>query len=211
MTVHHDPKIDDADISDVDEVDTPSDEQSTPRHWLRVSNRWMRAGRRWLRRRLARWRLILLAVAVVVAVGVATGLFFFQYRPDHQTDNVAARAALTAASEDAVAVLSYSPDSIDHDLAVANSHLTGQFGRYFRDFSKQFVAPAVREQDVKASATVLRAAVSQLHPDSAVVLLFIHQTTTSKDKPEPALTSSNVRVTLTKVNGSWLMSGFEPI
>jgi Mce-associated membrane protein len=63
---------------------------------------------------------------------------------------------------------------------------------------------------VKASATVLRAAVVEIHPDSAVVLLFVHQTTTRKEKPEPVLTTNSVRVTLTKVNGSWLISKFEP-
>jgi Mce-associated membrane protein len=52
--------------------------------------------------------------------------------------------------------------------------------------------------------------VVDLHPDSAVVLLFIHQTTTSKEKPEPILTANSVRVTLTKVNGSWLIAKFEP-
>jgi len=33
---------------------------------------------------------------------------------------------------------------------------------------------------VKASAGVQRAAVSELHPNSAVVLVFIHQTTTKR-------------------------------
>jgi Mce-associated membrane protein len=63
---------------------------------------------------------------------------------------------------------------------------------------------------VKASASVLRAAVADMHPNSAVVLLFVHQTTSSKDKPDPVLGSNNVRVTLTKVSGSWLIAKFEP-
>lgn len=43
-----------------------------------------------------------------------------------------------------------------------------------------------------------------------MVLVFIHQATTTKDRPEPVLTTSSVRVTLTKVEGSWLISRFEP-
>ncbi len=153
----------------------------------------------------------MLALTAVAAVGSTAGLFFFQYRPDQQTDDVAAHAAITAASEGAVAVLSYSPANVDEDVATARAHLTGEFLRYYRNFGQHFLAPAVRQNNVTASATVMRAAVAQLHPDSAVVLLFVHQTTTSGDKPQPVVTSSNVRVTLAKVNGAWLISEFEPV
>jgi Mce-associated membrane protein len=58
---------------------------------------------------------------------------------------------------------------------------------------------------------VVQSALSELHPDRAVVLLFINQSTTSTDKPEPAQTSSSVLVSLSKVNGSWLISKFDPV
>jgi Mce-associated membrane protein len=159
---------------------------------------------------LARWRHISLIVVVVAAVGLAGALFFVQYRPNQQTDDVAAHAAIKAASEGTVALLSYSPETLDNDVAAGKSHLTGELLRYFTGFSQYFVAPAVRQQRVKASASVLRAAVADMHPNSAVVLLFVHQTTSSKDKPDPVLSTNNVRVTLTKVNGSWLIAKFEP-
>ncbi|HEU4361675.1 MAG TPA: twin-arginine translocation pathway signal [Mycobacterium sp.] len=205
MTVDQEQQVDDADSTDDLGVDDAGREDTG------VRKRWLGATVGWMRGRLVRWRLILLTVAVVAAVGLAAGLFFFQYRPDQQTDNAAAHAVIAAASEGSVAILSYTPATVDNDLAVAQSHLTGEFGRYYREFGQHYVAPAVRQQDVKASATVLRAGVSELRPDSAVVLLFIHQTTISKDKPQPLLTSSNVRATLTKVSGSWLISQFEPI
>jgi Mce-associated membrane protein len=163
-----------------------------------------------IRALLARWRLISLIVAVVASVGVAGALFFVQYRPNQQTDDVAAHAAIMAASEGTVALLSYSPETLDNDVAAGKSHLTGELLRYFTGFSQYFVAPAVRQQRVKASASVLRAAVADMHPNSAVILLFVHQTTSSKDKPDPVLSTNNVRVTLTKVSGSWLIAKFEP-
>jgi Mce-associated membrane protein len=175
----------------------------TPRRAISFSWRGIRA-------LLARWRLISLIVAVVAAVGLAGALFFAQYRPNQQTDEVAAHAAIKAASDGTVALLSYSPETLDSDVAAGKSHLTGELLRYFTGFSQYFVAPAVRQQRVKASASVLRAAVADMHPNSAVVLLFVHQTTSSKDKPDPVLSTNNVRVTLTKVNGSWLIAKFEP-
>jgi Mce-associated membrane protein len=50
-----------------------------------------------------------------------------------------------------------------------------------------------------------------MHPDRAVVLLFVNQVTTSKDRPDPALAASSVLVTLTKEQGRWLISEFNPV
>jgi Mce-associated membrane protein len=154
---------------------------------------------------------MLAAVLVVAATGVAIGLFFIQYRPDRQIDDAAAHQAIQAASDGAVALLSYSYDSLDRDFANAKSHLTGNFLASFDTIAQQGVAPTAREGQLTATAKVLRAAVSELHPDSAVVLVFAEQTTTSKKSPQPVKTASGVLVTLTKVKGSWLIAKFDPL
>ena len=158
-----------------------------------------------------KWRSILLVASVIAAVGLATGLFFLQYRPDRQLDDAAAHRAIQAASDGAVASLSYSTDHMDRDFANAKSHLTGEFLAYYDTFTKQVVAPAVQQKQITQTATVVRAAVSELHPDSAVVLVFLNETTTGKDKPQPLTTPSSVRITLTKVNSSWLISKLDPV
>jgi len=166
--------------------------------------------RRWARRCLVRWRSIVATVLVVAAVGVAAGLFFILYRPDRQIDDAAAQRAIQAASDGAVTLLSYSYDNLDRDFATAKSHLTGDFLAYYRKFSEQIAAGAQQGQ-LTATAKVIRAAVSDLHRDSAVVLVFVDQTTASKQKPEPVKANSSVLVTLTKVNGSWLIANFDPV
>jgi Mce-associated membrane protein len=165
---------------------------------------------RGIRALLARWRLISIIVAVVVSIGLASAVFFVQYRPNQQTGDVAVRTVIKAASDGAVALLSYSPENLDNDVAAGKSHLTGELLRYFTGFSQYFVTPAVRQQGIKASASVLRAAAVDMRPSSAMVLLFVHQTTSSRDKPDPILSTNSVRVTLTKINGSWLIAKFEP-
>jgi Mce-associated membrane protein len=159
---------------------------------------------------LVHWRPILLTASVIAAVGLAACLFVLQYRPDRQIDDAAARRAIQAASDGAVATLSYSSESIDRDFARARSHLTGEFLAYYDKFTKDIVMPTVKEKHLAQTAAVVRAAVSELHPHSAVVLVFLNETTTSKDKREPLQTPSSVRITLTKVNGSWLISKFDP-
>ena len=152
----------------------------------------------------------LLTVLVVTSLSVLGGLFWFSYKPDRDVDPAAAKSVIAAATDGTVAMLSYSPDTLEHDFSVARSHLTGEFLSYYDSFSKQVVAPAAQQKSVKTSAVVLRSALTEFHPDSAIVLLFINQSTRSKDQPEPTTTSSSVLVTLTKADGTWLISQFNP-
>jgi Mce-associated membrane protein len=151
-------------------------------------------------------------VAVLIAAGALTGwLYFAQYRPDQQTDQRVAESVLSAAKDGSVALLSYSPDSLDRDFTAAKSRLTGDFLSYYTQFTQDIVTPAAKEKSVKTTAAVVRAAVSRLDPGSAEVLVFINQNTTSKENPDGAFAMSAVKVGLTKINGSWLISSFDPV
>jgi Mce-associated membrane protein len=153
----------------------------------------------------------LLAVVLVASAGVAAWLYFSQYRPDQQIDAAVSKTALDAATNGTVALLSYSPDSLDKDFASAKSHLTGDFLSYYTQFTEQIVTPAAQQKSVKTTASVVRAAVSELQPNSAVVLVFVNQTTTSKENPDGAFAVSSVKVSLNKVDGTWLISSFDPV
>jgi Mce-associated membrane protein len=154
----------------------------------------------------------LLAVLVVISVALLGWSLYSLYLPDRETDAAAAKSALSAASDGTVAVLSYSPDTVDRDFTSAKSHLTGDFLKYYEQFTQQIVGPAAKQKGVKTTAVVLRSALTgELHPDSAVVLLFVNQTTQSKDRPEPTMTSSSVLATMTKADGKWLISSFNPV
>ncbi|OCB25073.1 hypothetical protein A5674_21955 [Mycobacterium malmoense] len=201
MTVEHGPSLDGTHTEPSDGSPAASRDNRT-------------AGiRRRLRRCAARWRSIIAIIATVVvaaAVGTAIGLYFHLYRPDQQVGDAAAHRAIRTASDGAVAVLSYAPDTLNHDFAKAKSYLTGNFLAYYSKFTEQIAALA-QQKHVTETAQVVRAAVSELHPDSAVVLVFINQTATTKEKPQPQTTASIALVTLTKVKGSWLISKLDPL
>jgi Mce-associated membrane protein len=198
MTVEHDASVDGTETTPSGETDPPP-----------ATNR-LATVNRWARRCLARWRSIVATLLVVSAVGVAAGMYFTLYRPDQQVGEAAAHRAIQVASDGSVAVLSYAPDNLDRSFAKAKSYLTGNFLAYYTKFTEQIAAIAQQKQ-VTETAQVVRAAVSELHPDSAVVLVFINQTATSKAKPEPQTTASSARVTVTKVKGSWLISQLDPL
>lgn len=152
-----------------------------------------------------------LAVLAIAVAAIAVTLWSTQYRTDSHLDDAAARSAVDAATSGTVALLSYAPDTVDTDFASAKTHLTGDFLAYYSQFTQQIVAPAAKDKSIATDAAVVRAAVAELAQDRAVVLVFINQTTTSAEKPDPAMTASSVRVTLTKVDDSWRISQFEPV
>ncbi len=120
--------------------------------------------------------------------------------PARKRTTTAANVALDAAKTGTVALLSYSPESLDKDFAAAKSHLTGDFLSYYTQFTQQIVTPAAKQKSVKTAASVVRAAVSDMHPDSAVVLVFINQNTISKENPDGSFAASAVKVGLKKIN-----------
>lgn len=149
----------------------------------------------------------LLAVSAIAAGSV----YWWLYRPDQQTGESAQRLVLDAAKAGTESLLSYSPDSLDKDLADARAHLTGNFLDHYTKFTDDVVVPAAKERGVKTEASVARSAVSQMRPGQAEVLVFVNQVTTSKDRPTPALATSSVLVTLVKRGGDWLISEFNPV
>ena len=148
----------------------------------------------------------------LLAAGLLAGwLYFTQYRPDKQTDDAVAQSAVNAARDGTVALLSYKPDTLNQDFAAAKSHLTGDFLNYYDQFTKEVVTPAAQTKGVTTIAQVVGAAASELNPDKAVVLVFINQATTSKERPDPAMASSSANVSLAKVHGEWLITKFDPL
>ncbi|BBY82836.1 hypothetical protein H7I53_22460 [Mycolicibacterium pulveris] len=154
---------------------------------------------------------ILVTVALIAAAGATAWVYFGLYRPTQQTDEAAQNVVLEAAKNATVAMLSYSPDTLDQDFAAAKSNLTGDFLSYYTQFTEQIVTPAAKEKNVKTSAAVVRAAVSEMHPDSAEVLVFVNQVTTSKENRDGAFAASSVKVGMEKIDGRWLIARFDPV
>ena len=154
---------------------------------------------------------VVLVAVLLGSAGLASWLYFNQYRPDRAADPAVTTQVLKAASEGAVALLSYAPESMEQDFTAAKARLTGDFLNYYSQFTHDIVTPAVQQKSVKTSAQVVQAAVAEQHPDSAVVLLFLNQQTASKENPNGTFTASSVKVGLTKVDGSWLISSFDPV
>jgi len=170
--------------------------------------------------RATQWRRVgwwVLAIALVSATVGATMLGGWQLQIKRRqlppvADQLADRqAVIQAASTGTVKMLSYSPDTLEQDFSAAEALLTGDFLAYYKQFTREKVAPAAREQGLTTSAKIQGAGVESLLTQKGSVLVFVNQSTTSRDKPSPALNASSVRVEVIKVNGAWLIDKFDPI
>ena len=188
---------------DADAADTAVDD--SPKRTVRE--------RRGLPRVLRKVKVVpaILVLLLLISGGAAAWMYFNRFQPNQHTDPSVARAVVNAASDGTIAMLSYSPESLDKDFATAKSHLSGDFLSYYTQFTDQIVAPAAREKSLKTTAHVMGAGLSELHPDSAVVLVYVDQTTTSKDMPDPSMSASTVLVSMARVNARWLITKFDPI
>jgi Mce-associated membrane protein len=196
---------DDARDVETTETEVPAKVDDSPKRTKRGRRDWSRTLRN------VKVVPVTLILLLLISGGVATWLYFERYQPNRQTDPSVARAVISAASDGTVALLSYSPESLDKDFATAKSHLSGDFLSYYNQFTDQIVGPAAKEKSLKTTARVIGAAVSELHPNSAVVLVYVDQSTTSKDRPDPSESASSVLVSVTRVNGNWLITKFDPI
>lgn len=151
------------------------------------------------------------ALLLSISAALTIWLYVWQYRTDTQSDPAKQAGALAAARDGTVAILSYSPATLDRDFATAKSRLTGDFLAYYDQFTQQIVTPAAKEKAVTTTAQMMGAAVSEIHSKSAVVLVFVNQSTTSKERPDPTMAASSVLVSLTRVDGKWLITKFDPV
>ena len=194
-TVEIDADVEDVPLESGDETATAAETPTKPRRsWLRIVA-----------------FAVLPALAVVLAV--AAGYLKWQEASRDET-RAAATESVAAAREITPAILSYKAESVDKDLNAVRDRLTGSFLDSYTKLINEVVIPGAKQQKISAAAQVAAAASVSATPEHAVTLLFVNQTVTmgaGGDKSAPTTTASSVRVTLDKVDGRWLVSGFDPV
>lgn len=146
---------------------------------------------------------------LALILGMTAG--FMKWQDSSVRDSeYAAIESLQAARDSTVALLSYKPETVAHDLAAARDRTTGDFRDSYTQLTNDVVIPGSKQQQIATAASITAASSVSANANHAVALVFINQTvTTGKDKPTDS--ASSVRVTLEKVGDRWLVSGFDPV
>jgi Mce-associated membrane protein len=163
-------------------------------------------------RRVAWWALVVALTATTLGAAALGGWQLQVKSRLPPADQAADRqVAIGAASTGTVKLLSYSADTLDQDFSAAEAMLTGDFLASYKQLTSQIVRPLAQKSRMTSTARVLAAGVESLTSQRAAILVFVDQTTTSQDKPSPTTTSSSVRVSLSQVNGTWLIAKFDSV
>lgn len=122
----------------------------------------------------------------------------------------AQREALAAAEDAVEAVLAYDHRTIDADIEQAQDHATGDFLEEYLASTADLTEQA-RAGEVLVAARVHAASVVRGTPERVVVLLFADQSTTRKDRAEPRIDQSRLRLVLEPVGGTWRVAELESL
>lgn len=153
------------DVSDDSDGDAQTNRHPTPIAWVRV---------------LAFGLLPGIALLLALTAG------YFKWVDLSGADESQARAeSVRAASDDAVALLSYGPDSAEKELDAARERLTGEFKDAYTSLTRQVVIPGAKQKHIMAAAKVTAASSVSATQNHAVVLLFVNQTVTVGDGGTP--------------------------
>lgn len=156
-----------------------------------------------------RWTayVLLPAAAVLLAVGA---IAMKVVTVAHSSNSAARAESVQAAREATVAMLTYNAATVDQDLNNARSKLTAPFLDEYTKLINTQVIPSAKEKQTSAAAQVPAVASVSAKGSHAVALVFVDQTIASA-KEAATTTASSIRVTLDKVDGHWLVSGFAPV
>lgn len=161
--------------------------------------------------------LALVLALLILAGSAATAVLGLQYR-DADRSRRARVDALAAARTAAPVILSYDYRHLARDFAAAERHLTGPFQGQYRKTTQTVVGPTAAKYHGIVKATVAQptggipaASVVSATPDSAVVLLFMNQVTTSTEISGPRLDLNRVRMKLTRTPGGWKVNAIDAL
>jgi Mce-associated membrane protein len=147
---------------------------------------------------------------VAIALLATAGAFAFVNHGD-QVRDADAKAAMKTVESSLIRLFSYTPLTVEGDLASELGLLTGKFRSDYKTLVTGSLAPAAIKSKVSAVATVSAAGVVSSSKDKVVVLVFVNVSITTGASKQPNVGGSRVKVTAMKVGGKWKISALDPI
>jgi Mce-associated membrane protein len=162
--------------------------------------------RRWLKPpRLRRRALLPAALSIAALAGLAgLGSIVWQQRQIVRASHDAQQTAITYAQT----LTSIDSSKIDDNFTAVLNGATGDFKDMYTQASVQ-LRQLLLDNKASAHGVVVDSAVQSATTDKVVVLLFVDQTVTNTNVPDPRIDRSRVKMTMTNVDGSWRASKVE--
>ncbi len=186
VTIEKKPDTDDVDLDDVKQTEPdasePDESESRDRQWPR------------------RFRVGAVVAIFIAALG-ASGFLGWQQWQQHQVSRAGEQARQTAVDY-AQVLTSIDSNKVDENFAQVLDGATGEFKDMYSQSSVQLRQLLI---DNKASAhgVVVESAVQSATKDKVVVLLFVDQSVSNTNVPDPRIDRSRIKMTMENVDGRW--------
>jgi Mce-associated membrane protein len=158
------------------------------------------------RRRRPRLLTAVLATLLAVALGGLIYLGFEQWQ-NHEVAQ-ASQQAQAAAVAYAEVLTSIDSNKVDENFRQVLDGATGEFKDMYSASSVQ-LRQLLIDNKATAHGVVLESAVQSATKDKVVVLLFVDQSVTNTQLPDPRIDRSRIKMTMEHVDGSWRASKVE--
>lgn len=173
---------DELDLHELDLDDPAPEHVATPSKW---------------RRRAA----LAILAAVLLGLAGATGYLGWQYRTERAV-RAAGTEALRTADAYAVTLTSVDTNNLDADFKAVLDGSTGEFRDIYAKSSAQ-LRQLLIDHKATGHGVVVDSAIKSASRDEVVVLLFVDQTVTNTEMPDPRVDRSRIVMTMRKIDGAW--------
>jgi Mce-associated membrane protein len=143
----------------------------------------------------------------LVALAVSLLLWVESGRAADRRDGT--RAATAAARTAVETMLSYDYKTFDQHTAEVDKLLTGSFRTEFDNGTRQSVRPLAVANQAVVQARASEVGVMSASDNTVRVLAFVNQATTSAKLDRPQVDQNRVILTMSRVDGRWLVSKVE--
>lgn len=144
---------------------------------------------------------VLGVAAIVLALTALSGYLGWQNKTDRDT-HAAAAAARQAAESYAVTLTSVDSANLDANFAAVLDGATGEFRDIYAASSTK-LRKLLIDHRAAGHGVVIDSGIKSASTDQVVVLLFVDQTVSNTEVPDPRVDRSRIVMTMQRVDGAW--------
>lgn len=152
------------------------------------------------KKKLLRPKRIVVGLLALLVLG-AGGFAGWQWYRHAQLDS-AREAATGAARQFALDLTSYDFTKIDDNLKKVTGDSTDSFAKQYQSVANN-LTQLMRQYKAVAKSTVVQTGIAEATTDRAVVLLFVDQTITNTNSPQPRVERNRLQLTVLNQDDTW--------
>ncbi|MFD9681847.1 hypothetical protein ACFWAD_18355 [Rhodococcus sp. NPDC059969] len=156
-------------------------------------------------KRLRKQTVVIIAGVLVVVAALGWGAFATWQK---SVDDDARTSALESGRQFATDLATYNFENLDQNLSVVRDNSVGEFAGQYAQVAANLQNMIVQYQ-ATSSAQIISAGLASSDRDNAEVLVFLDQTITNTNSPDPRIDRNRMQLSLVREDGEWKLSNVQ--